>query len=81
MAQLQLGFSRVFTLRTRLGNYHDQFRFQSRRLRPILVEIECCVSRQTRTGNLVGGVTSLGAVVLDETLCSISASYPIVRTL
>ena len=29
-----------------------------------MVEIECCVSRQTRTGNLVGGVTSLGAVVL-----------------
>ena len=35
-------------------------------LRPILVEIECCVSRQTRTGNLVGGVTSLGAVVLEK---------------
>ena len=28
-------------------------------LRPILVEFECCVSRQTRTGNLMGGVTSL----------------------
>ena len=44
--------------------HHVQFRAEA--LRPILVEIECCVSRQTRTGNLVGGVTSLGAVVLGK---------------